>query len=113
MTFPLAQTVQHLPFVAGVEDSHGNPIGSWDTPVEVAVYGWASPTSTEPKLAGHDRVIVDVEMFAPSTWPGHARDRVTVAGATFEVIGEPEDYNHGPFGWEPGVVVNLQLVEDS
>lgn len=111
MSFPLAQTVQHEPYIPGAVDSHGNPIRTWGPPVDVEVYGWSSPSSTEPKMAGHDRVIVDVEVYAPSTWIVHAHDHVTVGGTVHDVIGEPEDYNHGPFRWKPGIVVNLQRVK--
>lgn len=109
--FPTPYTVQRLPYVEGATDAHGNPVESWGAPEDVAVYGWAAPNSTEPKLAGHDRVVVDVEVYAPTSFAG-PRDKVTLpAGKTYRVEGEPEDYNHGPFGWQPGYVVNLSRVE--
>ena len=39
-----------------------------------------------------------------------ADDAVKLPGRddVLEVIGEPENYEHGPFGWSPGIeVVNL------
>lgn len=59
------------------EDAHGNPVRSWAEPVPVSVFGWAAPKSTEPKLAGHDRVIVDVELFVP---PAHVVNLKKVTG---------------------------------
>lgn len=104
-------TVQRLPYVAGAEDSHGNPVDSWGDPVDTPVYGWASPSSSEPKLAGHDRVVVDVEMGAPVGTVAEPRDKFVLGGRTYTVEGEPEDYNHSPFGGQPGIVVNLRRVE--
>lgn len=31
----------------------------------VAVHGWSNAINTEPKLAGHDRVIIDMELLVP------------------------------------------------
>lgn len=92
-------------------DALGVPIAGWADPVSHPVCGWATPKSAEPKLAGHDRVTVDVELYAPSDFPAGPRDRVTVGGHAFEVVGEPEDYTHGPW-WNPGVRVwNLRRVD--
>lgn len=82
-----------------------------ETPVKVA--GWAAPTSDEPKLAGHDRKTVTVELFAP-VGAFTARDAVQLPDRTtpLEVVGDPENYEHNPFGWSPGLeVVNLGGVE--
>lgn len=78
------------------------------TTTTIPVAGWAKPTSTEPKLAGHDRVIVDMELYAPQGELFHD-DEVTIDGNTFQVIGEPENYSKSPFGFDPGLeVVNLR-----
>ncbi|ASN67441.1 hypothetical protein 7S11_3 [uncultured Caudovirales phage] len=108
---PALFTVSVKAFKADSEDELGNPIESWAPPVPLKVYGWSAPRSTEPKLAGHDRVVVDVELLAPEGFLVRPRDRVLLEGGEFEVIGYPEDYNHGPFGFRPGLVVNLQRVE--
>ena len=31
-------------------------------------------------------------------------------GDEYEVIGGPEMYDHNPFGWNPGGVINLKAV---
>lgn len=97
------------------EDAHGNPVEAWSDPVEQPVCWWASPTARgdqgEPKLAGHDRVVIDLELCTPTGFPAGPHDRVVVEGRMFEVLGYAEDYTHGPW-WDPGVVVwNLQRVE--
>jgi hypothetical protein len=66
------------PFEVGVrrhsadtsEDEYGNPVESWGLPEPLRVCGWSSPASggrygAEPKLAGHDRVVVDGELLIP------------------------------------------------
>lgn len=75
----------------------------------VAVAGWAVPRAAEPKLAGHDRRTVEVELFAP-VGLFRPQDAVVLPERSdvLEVIGEPENYEHNPFGWAPGLeVVNL------
>lgn len=102
-------------------DELGNPIepdalGN-DTVTEtrdlVKVAGWAVPRSAEPKLAGHDRRTVQVELYAP-VGMFRPQDAVELPerDGTLEVIGEPENYEHNPFGWAPGLeVVNLGGTE--
>ena len=67
------------------------------------------PRTDEPKLAGHERRTVKIEMYAP-TGAFLVGDAVRLPGRNdvLEVIGEPESYGHNPFGWAPGLeVVNL------
>lgn len=65
MTFPTPFTVGHRVHDSAGRDAHGNPIESWSAPIERDVHGWAAPTTDEPKLAGHDRDIVELELYAP------------------------------------------------
>lgn len=94
-------------------DELGNSVSSEsvvETPVKVA--GWAVPRADEPKLAGHDRRTVEVELFAP-VGVFQLTDGVILPGRSdvLEVIGEPENYEHNPFGWSPGLeVINLAGV---
>lgn len=80
-----------------------------EVPATVRVAGWATPSSDEPKLAGHDRQTVTVELYAPvGLFRPHDAVQLPERDDTLEVIGEPENYSHGPFGWDPGLeVVNL------
>lgn len=63
--FPTPFTVGHRAHSMSGRDSHGNPVSSWSAPIPREVHGWAAPSSLEPKLSGHDRVVVDIELFAP------------------------------------------------
>lgn len=95
-----------------VPDELGN-----DTVVEardsVRVAGWSVPSSAEPKLSGHDRRTVQIELFAPvGTFRPNDAVVLPERDDILEVIGEPENYQHNPFGWSPGLeVVNLGGVQ--
>lgn len=113
--FPLRFEVVKVERVATREkNALGNYVVSeveHETPVRVA--GWAVPNAAEPKIAGHERRTVDVELFAP-VGVFKVADAVRLPGRSglLEVIGEPENYEHNPFGWSPGLeVVNLGGVE--
>lgn len=103
--------------VETIYDELGNPIEANalgnDTITEVRdlvrVAGWAVPRSSEPKLAGHDRRTVEVELYAPvGVFTPNDAVILPERDDVLEVIGEPENYEHNPFGWAPGLeVVNL------
>ena len=103
---PTPWTVQHLAYDGTTEDDRGNEVPAWADPVPRRVYGWGAPQSNEPKVAGVESVVVTLELFSP-VFPVGDMDRIVVDGDTFDVVGDPEDYTHGPFGFEPGMVVNL------
>lgn len=106
--FPLPFTCQHEAYTAGVEDLHGNTTPGWSTPVSVACVWW-SPSSAEPQSppTGGDRVAADVVLVVDSTLQVDHRDRFSVDGKRFEVVGLPKDYDHGPFGYSP----NRRIIE--
>lgn len=92
-------------------DAHGNEVEDWADAVEVKVFGWEPPKSTEPAVAGHDRVIVDILLYAPRSMNVGPHDRVILAGKRYEVIGDPGDPNNNPW-FVPGLVtINLKRVE--
>lgn len=116
MTFPTLFTVGvHRCTESIVLDDYGDPepvfTPAKDTTGEqVAVYGWSTPSSTEPAVAGHDRVVVDVQLLAPPDTLIGAYDLVDLPDGQYQVIGTPEDYGTGPFAFAPGVCVNLRKV---
>lgn len=110
-SFPLRYEVTRIRRVRRLErDALNNDV--WvdeESPEPVAVAGWSVPTSDEPKLAGHDRRTVAIELLAP-VGVFRPEDAVKLPGRsdTLEVIGDPENYSHNPFGWDPGLeIVNL------
>lgn len=116
MNFPTPFTVGHHVFSTTSEDGYNRDVPTF-TPaanvagVQVKVYGWANPVGAEPKLAGHDRVAVEVELYAPPGFNPGPHDLIDLPNGQFEVVGYPEDYMHGPFGFQPGYVINLRRVE--
>lgn len=103
-------TIQVERFVPGEEDAHGDLTDGWGPPVDRKVYGWATAGADQeirPTGTGVDR---DVDLYAPDA-DYSPRDRVTLRGTVFRVVGWPEDYDTGPFGYEPGSRVNLKRVE--
>lgn len=120
---PTPYTVEHYTRTTGATDAHGNPIIGWSPALDepgtvLRVAGWSVPGSTEPAVAGHDRVVVDVELLVPKGFPARALDRIRLTdypAGLYEIVGEPRDYTHSPFpgplgrGW--GYTLNLRKVE--
>lgn len=112
--YPLPFTVTRIRReIAEEVDELGNP--QWTTSSDtVAVAGWAVPTSDEPKLTRHDRLTVDVELLAPSGTFRHDDQVDLPPYGRCQVIGWPENYDHGPFKFVPGLeVVNLKQVTNA
>lgn len=94
-----------------VLDPHGNEVDDYADPVEKKVFGWEPPRSSEPALAGHDRLVVDIKLYAPRSIGVREHDQFLLDGELFDVIGLPEDPNNNSW-WSPGLVtVNLHRVE--
>lgn len=86
------------------------PLDQPGTPIKV--YGWAIPSTTNPSLDGHpDRVSADGDLYAPPGFEPTPRSLVRLPQGRFEVIGLVQDYDHGPFDWQPGSVINLRKVD--
>lgn len=111
MMYPTPWTVEHLSYVGTTDDSHGNQIDTWAAPVTRAVYGWSAPQYVEPFIPGVQYVGVSLSIYAPSNFTVDDRDRFVVDGKTYEITGETEDYDHGPFGFDPGMVINCTRAE--
>lgn len=109
---PALFDVGHCVYSGAGEDAHGNQVDSWAAPVSKKFVTYAAPRTTEPKLAGHDRDVVEVEMIVhPDFGVVSPRDRMVVDGDTFEVIGKTEDYTKNPFRPDFGcLIINLKQV---
>ncbi|WP_067507975.1 hypothetical protein [Nocardia puris] len=76
-------------------DAHGNPISTWAEPVPIQAVWWPASTS-EPQVAGHDRVVVDMVAVVASTLAVSPHDRLVLDAAEFEVIGAAQNWDRGP-----------------
>lgn len=108
--FPLLFTVGHRVWSEGAENDLGEVASGWGDPIARPVYGWGAPAGDEPKIVGEERVTADVELLVPPGFECSPRDRMVLDGVEYEVIGAPEMYDHNPFGWNPGGVVNLRRI---
>lgn len=116
MSFPLRHTVGvHLMTTSGV-DAHRNPVKTYTPPLDqpgtpVKVYGWSVPSTSEPLIPGHDRVIADIQLLIPPGFPAGPSSVIDLPSAgQYQVIGEQQDYTTGPFGFRPGSVLNLRRI---
>lgn len=104
--------MQRIPYLAGVVDAHGNETESWGDPVTLeGVYGFDPGSSSEPRLPGQDRVVVEPSLYGPYDMPFLPRDRAVVRGLTFEVEGEVRRWRHMRSNRLAGAVVGLRRVD--
>lgn len=104
---PLPFTCLHGAYTAGVPDDHGDTTSGWAAGVSTPCIWWPG-ASTEPFAAptGSEQVQVDITVVIDSAVVVDHRDRFTVDGQTFDVVGQPKSWDHGPW-WAP----NRQAVE--
>lgn len=98
------------PFLPGAETPLGEPVDAWGEPVEHAVYGWSPPSPDDVLRDTQTGVARALTLYTPEAITG-PRDRVLVDGVEYKAVGYPQDYNHGPFGWQPGFAARLDSVE--
>lgn len=76
------------------------------------VFGWEVTSKADPsKLVGSTPMAnVDMDLFAPPGFPAALYDLIDLPDGQYEVVGVPKDFDHGPFGYGPGVVVQLRRL---
>ena len=109
---PLPFRAGHQVYSDGVPDDYGNSTPGWADAVDVPCVWW-NPSSTESvqQPTGGDRPDLDTVLVVASGVVVDHRDRFVLDAKTFEVIGLPKDYDHGPFGFAPGrKMIELKFV---
>jgi hypothetical protein len=104
-------TVPLLRHEDGAEDAHGNAVDSW---AEVALLKGCAfdPGSTsEPRLAGQERVIVEPTLYAAYDAPVEPLDRLVVRDETYEVEGVARRWESPFSGRQEGCVITLRKVD--
>ena len=108
----MGEVVQRIPYAGGGEDVYGNETASYGpAAVLEGVYGFDPGSSSEPRLAGQERVIVEPTLYGPFDMPFLPRDRVIVRNQTYEVEGEVRQWRHMRTNREAGAVVSLRRVD--
>lgn len=111
--FQNRHTVLRLRPGASVTDPLGNEVPGPVATEEVSVVAVWFGSSDEPGTTLHvDRQEYDATIFAP-VGTFEASDKVQVPGFAhvLEIIGNPAEWERGPFGWSPGLEqVNLKVV---
>jgi hypothetical protein len=108
----MGESVQRVPYVGDVDDAYGNETATYGAAVTLTgVYGFDPGSSSEPRLAGQQRVIVEPTLYGPYDMPFLSRDRVIVRGQTYEVEGEARQWRHMHTNREAGAVVSLRRVD--
>lgn len=108
--FPCRVPVTVLRRGAGGVDAYGNPTSSWSRETVlvfgVQVGGADEATATHPESARFD-----MKIYAPVDVGIGDRDRIEYVGRTYEVDGQPGDWQMNPW-WSPGLVeCRCNLVE--
>lgn len=124
MTFPLLFTVGRHAYTGSPMDGNGDRPKVYSPPKDqpgtvLRVYGWGPPLALRGAgesrpMEAQERVVVDIELLVPPDFPATERDLIDLPSGPagqFEVIGVPNDYSKGPFGWQPGKVINLRKVD--
>lgn len=113
MRFPTPWTVQLSKWSYGPKDRFGDQTKVWSDPVTRNVYGWSPPDLTEEVFsANRDAVVQDLDIYDPDDSVYAPDDLVIVNGTTYSVLGNTRNYDHGPFGYQPGGVVRVKRVEE-
>ncbi|MBF6330860.1 hypothetical protein [Nocardia transvalensis] len=116
---PLRYEVEVFPVKDGEErDNRGNLKRTYGEPVKQRIYGIGPLMSYHSAIGGpvmetvgSNRLVIDRQMYVPPGFVCKPFDRVRFAGTLFDVVGYLQDYGQGPFGFNPGGVVNLRFVE--
>jgi hypothetical protein len=91
-------------------DDYGNPIPGDDEAVAWNVYGWG-PGGSEELTGWSSQVTSDLRVYGPvPPVVITPQNQLLVEGVRYEVNGVVEDFTRGPFGFAPGVRVNLERV---
>lgn len=108
----MGELVQRIPYGGSGEDAHGNETASYGPPETLTgAYGFDPGSSSEPRIAGQQRVIVEPTLYGPFDMPLSPQDQVIVRGSTYEVEGDVRRWKNMHSDREAGAVVTLRRVD--
>lgn len=96
----------------GEPNKYGDREDLWHPPVAQKVYGWDPPGPEEESFsANRDEIIHELNVYVPPGFDFSTEDFMTIQGERYRAVGGMRDYNHGPFGFMPGLVARVKRVE--
>lgn len=107
----MSESVTRLPYVAGVVDAYGNDAVGFGAPVVLDGFGFDPGSTSEPRVPGQDRVVVEPTLYGPYLMPFVPQDRVIVRGLTYEVEGVVRRWRNFYSNREAGAVVSLRRAD--
>jgi hypothetical protein len=107
----VSESVERVPYLGAGEDAHGNEVATYGPAVTLTGFGFDPGSSSEPRLPGQGRVIVEPTLYGPYDMPFLPRDQVIVRGVTYEVEGVVRQWRNMFSNREAGAVVSLRRVD--
>lgn len=104
-------TASLLRFAAGAVDAHGNDIESWSEVALLTGCAFDPGSTSEPRLPGQERVIVEPTLYAAYDAPVEPRDRLVIRDLTYEVEGVARRWENPFSGRQLGCVITLRKVD--
>ena len=107
--FPKPLTVSVKPYTP-TETKFGDRQDAWGAAQDVQVYGFADSGADQEIRPTRSGLKIDGDLYTDE-WAFSPKSKVTVAGVEYLQLGRPENYNLGPFGFRPGLRINLHNTE--
>ncbi len=107
----MSESVQRLAYAGAGVDAYGNDVGGYAAAVTLTGYGFDPGSTSEPRLPGQDRVIVEPTLYGPFNMPFKPQDRAVVRGITYEVEGVVRQWRNMFSNREAGAVVSIRRVD--
>lgn len=108
----MSELVRRVPFLGAGEDAYGNESAGYGAAETLTGrYGFDPGSSSEPRLAGQDRVIVEPTLYGPYSMPFQPQDQAIIRGVTYEVEGVVRRWRNMFSNREAGAVVSLRRVD--
>jgi len=107
----MSETVRHFVYTPGGVDAYGNAAETYEGPFYLDGFGFDPGSTSEPRLPGQDRVIVEPTLYGPFDMPFMPQDRVQVRSVVYEVVGVVRQWRNFYSNREAGAVVSLRCVD--
>jgi len=113
MNLPVIAQVPDEPFEPGATDGMGAAVDAWGTSGNVGTHGWWPP-SVEQILGQEPQrraIEIALALLIPNGTVCADKDRWTIGAEPLLQVGDPQDFNHGPWGMEVPLIVYLKRSE--